>query len=135
VSIPAWLQVVGYLATILASAGLSALLTIRSTNRKTTSEGRKAEQEADRADVEARKMLSEATLQLMQPLVNRAQDLEVRLRTTEQELLQAKRLTEQLTDSLREAQAETLGLRAQVDQMSKELTALHMENERLRHDA
>ena len=130
--VPAWLQAVGYILTAVISAGLAALLSVRATNRKTISESHKADQEADKADAEARRVISDAARELIEPLTKRAQDLDHRLRSAEQELLEARRLTETLTDSLREAQAETASLRVQVDEMSKELTALHSENERLR---
>lgn len=129
---PTWLVVAGLLVALLTSAGLASLLTVAATKRKTISEARKAEEDADRADAEARKVISEATLQLMQPLINRAAELEARLRATEDELVQANRTAAELTRSLQEAQVETQGLRNQVDQMSKDLTALQVENERLR---
>lgn len=130
--VPPWLTILGLLVSVLTSAGVGSVLTARATARRTYSEARKAEHEAGRADAEARRWVSEASRELIQPLVTRAQHLEAELRATEQELLEARRLTKQLTGSLRAAQAETVELRVQVDQMSRDMATLHTENERLR---
>lgn len=128
----AWQIAALIIAALVGGGGIASLFTVKSIAKRTTSEARKFEQDADKADAEARKVLSEATVSLMQPLIVRAGELEKKLHATEVELSSAKRAAEELTRSLEHAQAETQDLRAQVDQMSKDMTALQQENERLR---
>lgn len=127
-----WQTVAALIVAVGGAAGLSSLITVRATARRTVGEAKRAEQDADKADAEARKVISEATMTLMQPLIDRANTLESKLRHTESELDKAHVAVRDLTLSLQQAQAETTGLRNQVDLMSKELQAQQDEVERLR---
>jgi chromosome segregation ATPase len=127
-------QALAYISAGLGGGeGLRLLLTARSTSRKQIAEAKAAEQAAEKSDAEARKVISDATLQLMQPLIARAEQLETRLRSTEDELSAARKVANELTRSLQAAQAETANLRSQVDAMSKDLAAQQDEIHRLRN--
>jgi phage shock protein A len=108
-----WSIVIMLVVSVLGSAGISSLLTVKSLNRRTLSEAKKAGEDADLADANSRKVVSEASALLIEPLLRRAKALE-----------------EQLTA----AQAEVQELRGQVAAMSKEMVALSEENVRLRRD-
>lgn len=108
-----WSIVILLIVTVIGSAGLSSLLTVRAVNRKTISEAKQAGEDADLADANSRKVVSEASAILLEPLVRRAKELE---------------------QQLAQAQAEVQELRGQVHQMTKEMGELRDENARLRGD-
>lgn len=106
-----WSVVILLVVTVVGSAGISSLLTVKSLNRKTLSEAKKAGEDADLADANSRKVVSEASALLLEPLVRRAKALE---------------------EQLAAAQAEVQQLRGQVSEMSKEIGELRDENAALR---
>ncbi len=106
-----WVVVIALVVAVFGSAGVSTLLTVRTVNRKTMSAAKLDEESADKADAEARKLISEAGVVLLQPLMKRARELEQQLAA---------------------AQAELQTLRTQIGGLTKEITELRDENERLR---
>ena len=115
---PLWAVIVALVVAVLGTAGITSLLTVRAVNRKTLASAKldeesaeKAEAEARKIEAEARKAAAEASEFLIGPLTRRAKQLE---------------------ENLAAAIAETADLRRQLGEMSKELTQLRDENQRLR---
>lgn len=108
---PLWAVVIGLVAAVVGTAGITSFFTIRSVNRKTIAEARLNHENADKADAEARRAVSEASVSLIEPLTRRAKLLEEELST---------------------ASSALASLRNQMSEMAKELSELREENHRLR---